>query len=129
MWEYAALVRLEFNLDANEYNSFGIGGRWILTASTSSPNFEMKNHPKFEELHTKWSQMVNRKVYPHDEAKKNAKTELIRLLDNDELPYAIITGLAGEDDLDIILKSASQNWETTGRTPSSNLIMMRRRIE
>ena len=128
MWEYAALVRLEFNFSVGEWNSWNVRPRWILTTSTSSPNFDQNNHPEFETLYVKWVKAVN-KEGQHSTAEKNAKTELIRILDNNELPHAIITGLEGEDDLDIIRKSAALNWETTGRTPGSNQIMMRRRIE
>ena len=54
---------------------------------------------------------------------------MFRIFDNNELPNVIITGLDGEDDLDLIRMAAAEGWETTGRTPASNLIMMRRRVE
>ena len=76
-----------------------------------------------------WRNAVNQKKPNQNEINQKAKAELIRILDNNELPHVVITGSEGEDDLDLIRKSSELNWETTGRTPGSNLVMMRRRID
>jgi len=132
MWEYAAIAICEIDLSTN-FNSWK-EIRWVLTSKTSSGIFAMKNHPKLNELANKYSNLrpnhaprVDREVV--EKVRLELKIEIDRILENNELPNVIIIGLDGEDDLDIIRMAAAENWETTGRTPGSNQIMMRRRIQ
>jgi len=127
MWEYAVLMKMDFEIGFNEWNIVNERSRWILTTKTSNSGFDLENHPKFKKLFYEYRDAVTQKA-PHNGG-TDATNELIRLLDDNELRDAIITGLRDEDDLDVIRRAAAMNWETTGRTPGSNQIMMRRKVE
>ena len=127
MWEYAVLMQMNFLIGIDEWNYVDGRSRWVLTTKTSNSGFELNDHPKFKKLFFEFQNAVAKKT-PHNGGTE-AANELIRLLDDNELRDAIITGLRGEDDLDVIRRAAAMNWETTGRTPGSNQIMIRRKIE
>ena len=127
MWEYAVLMQMNFLIEIDEWSYVDGRSRWVLTTKTSNSGFELDDHPKFKKLFYEFRDAVAKKA-PHNGGTE-AENELIRLLDDNELRDAIITGLRSEDDLDVIRRAAAMNWETTGRTPGSNQIMMRRKIE
>ena len=129
-WEYAAIMRVELNLSIGEYgNTFF--HRWVLTSKTSTSISDIRNYSKLKKLHEDCikyrSNPEKQEAYRKKIVKRN--DELFRIFDNNELQNVIITGLDREDDLDLIRMAAAEGWETTGRTPSTNLIMMRRRVE
>ena len=129
-WVYAAIMHVETNLSVQEHEST-IFCRWVLTSKTSTPIYDIRNHSKLKKLQDdfrKYSQNPQKQ----DEMRKTRlkrNDELSRIFDNNELPNVIITGLDREDGLDLIRMAAAEGWETTGRTPGTNLIMMRRRVE
>ena len=129
MWEYAVLYRLNFNIGIGEYDTLSVNPRWVLTTKISDGVFNARNHPEYAKLHEQWRNDVNQKKPNTDEIRQKTKAEVIRIIDNNEMPNVIITGSVVEDDLDLIRKSSELNWETTGRTPGSNLVMMRRCID
>ena len=128
-WEYAVVMRIECNLSLVEHSTT-IFHRWVLTSKTSIEIFDIRNHSKLKKLH-EFCVMWRRTPEKREEQRKTMverNDELFRIFDDNELPNVIITGLDKEDDLDLIRMAAAEGWETTGRT-SSNLIMMRRRVE
>ena len=132
-WEYAAIVHVEFELSNGTDFPDRLDNRWILTTSTSSTPFWYKNHPKLEKIQERF--LKNRRMKEDDWADKNKKLvnqrkeELHRILEKCELPNSVIIGRAGEDALALIRTASEHGWETTGRTPDNNNMMMRRRIE
>ena len=129
-WEYAAIMRVELNLSIREYDETFFH-RWVLTSKTSTSISDIRNYSKLKKLHEDCVKYLRnpekREAYRKTIVKRN--DELFRIFDNNELQNVIITGLDREDDLDLIRMAAAEGWETTGRTPSTNLIMMRRRVE
>ena len=129
-WEYAAIMRVEVNLSMGEYEETFFH-RWVLTSKTSTRITDIRNYSKLKKLHDDCHKYrgnpEKREAYRKTIVKRN--DELFRIFDNNELQNVIITGLDREDDLDLIRMAAAEGWETTGRTPSTNLIMMRRRVE
>jgi len=129
-WQYAAIKRVEFNFSMSEYDRTAFH-RWVLTSKTSTIISDFRNYPKLKKLYEDCNKYhrnpEKQEVCRKTMVKRN--DELFRIFDNNELQNVIITGLDGEDDLDLIRMAAEEGWETTGRTPSSNLIMMRRRVE
>ena len=129
-WEYAAITLVEANLSVSEYDTTSFS-RWVLTSKTSTRIYDIRNHSKLDKLQQDYSK-YHRNPEKQDERNKTRQKrndELFRIFDNNELPNVIITGLDGEDDLDLIRMAAAEGWETTGRTPATNLIMMRRRVD
>ena len=129
MWEYAVLYRLGFNIGLGEYHTLSVNPRWVLTTKISDDVFDGRNHPEYAKLFEQWRNAVSQKKPNQNEIQQKVKAELMRIIENNELPHVIITGSEREDDLDLIRKASELNWETTGRTPGSNLVMMRRRID
>ena len=131
-WEYAAIMRVELNLSIAEHSDIFFH-RWVLTSKTSTSISDIRNYSKLKKLHgdcIKYHRNPDpekQEAYRKTIVKRN--DELFRIFDNNELQNVIITGLDREDDLDLIRMAAAEGWETTGRTPSTNLIMMRRRVE
>ena len=132
-WEYAAIIHVEFTVnDGGEYPTM-LDNRWILTTSTSSTPFSLKNHPKLQKIQERF--LKNRRMKGDDWGEKNKKLtnqrkeELYRILEKCELPNSVIIGRRGEDALALIRTASEHGWETTGRTPDNNHTMMRRRIE
>ena len=132
-WEYAAIIHVEFDLGNGTEYPDRLDTRWILTTSTSSSPFDYRNHPKLEKIQERF--LKNRRMKEDDWADKNKKLvnqrkeELHRILEKCELPNSVIIGRAGEDALALIRTASEHGWETTGRTPDGNNMMMRRRIE
>ena len=129
-WEYAAIRLVVSNLSTSEYDTTSFR-RWVLTSRTSTPTYDIRNHSKLYKLHQDYAKLIGNpeKQDERKKAQQKRTDEMFRIFDNNELPNVIITGLDGEDDLDLIRMAAAEGWETTGRTPASNLIMMRRRVE
>ena len=118
--------------NGTEYSD-SLDARWILTTSTSSSTFSTSNHPKLQKLLERIIKNRRMKAEGWQEENKNLRIqrdeELHRIIEKNELPNSVIIGRKGEDALGLIRNAAEHGWETTGRTPDKNHIMMRRRVE